>query len=272
VAEWHAKRQQQAAAAATPSGAAMPVGDIPGWHQIFTDDFTKIVPMGRFPGAVSNKWLAYPDGWSDTSKNGTYYPSKVVSEHDGVMDLYIHTENGMHLVSAPVPKLAAGSHDYGSGLSAGRYVVRFKADPIPCYKTAWLLWPDSEVWPGDGEIDFPEADLDGTISGFMHWRNGTSGNDEDEYDTNVTYTSWHTAVIEWRPDINDLKFYLDGKLVGHATSRVPKTPMHWVLQTETSVSGCIPSNSAAGHVLVDWVAVYVPSAHTAARTPTTSHR
>ena len=266
VLQQHLELQQQAAVAATPSGEAMPVGDIPGWHQIFTDAFTKTVPIGSFPGAVASKWLAYPDGWKDTSKNGTYFPSKVVSEHDGVMDLFIHTERGVHMVSAPVPKLAAGSHAYGSGLSAGRYVVRFRADPIPCYKTAWLLWPDSEVWPRDGEIDFPEGDLDGTISGFTHRKNGTSGNDKDEYDTAVTYSSWHTAVIEWRPGINDLKFYLDGKLVGHSTSRVPNTPMHWVLQTETRLSGCVPTKSVAGHVLIDWVAVYTPIA------PTTSHR
>jgi Glycosyl hydrolases family 16 len=266
------KLQQQAAVAATPSGEAMPVGDIPRWHQIFTDDFTTTVPIGSFPGAVASKWFAYPDGWKDTSKKGAYSPSKVVSEHDGIMDLFLHTEDGVHMVSAPVPKLAAGAHDYGSGLSAGRYVVRFKADPIPCYKTAWLLWPDSEVWPRDGEIDFPEADLDGTISGFMHRRNGTSGNDQDVYDTAFTYSSWHTAVIEWRPDINDLKFYLDGKPVGHSTLRVPNTPMHWVLQTETRLLGCVPTKSAAGHVLIDWVAVYTPTANTAAIAPATARR
>ena len=39
------------------------------------------------------------------------------------------------------------------------------------YKVAWLLWPKSGVWPRDGEIDFPEADLIGTISAFMHRQN-----------------------------------------------------------------------------------------------------
>jgi hypothetical protein len=263
VAQRQPERQQQAAVAAAPSGEAMPVGDIAGWHQVFTDDFTKTVAIGRFPGAVSNKWFAYPDGWKDDSKKGTYFPSKVVSEHGGVLDLFLHTENGVHMVSAPVPKLAAGSHHYGSGLSAGRYVVRFKADPIPCYKTAWLLWPDSGVWPRDGEIDFPEGPLDGSISGYMHRQNGTSRNAQDVYNTAVTYSSWHTAVIEWRPAIHDLKFYLDGKRVGHSTSRVPNTPMHWVLQTETRLAGCVPTKRVAGHVLIDWVAVYVPSAHTA---------
>jgi len=36
-----------------PSGQAMPVGNLPGWTQIFTDDFTTNVPLGSFPEAVS---------------------------------------------------------------------------------------------------------------------------------------------------------------------------------------------------------------------------
>src|SRR5919199_132400 len=57
VLQQHRERQHQAAVAATPSGEAMPVGDIPGWHQIFTDAFTKTMPIGSFPGAVASKWL-----------------------------------------------------------------------------------------------------------------------------------------------------------------------------------------------------------------------
>jgi hypothetical protein len=34
--------------------------------------------------------------------------------------------------------------------------------------------------------------------------------------------------------------------------------MHWVLQTETQLSGGAPSDSAAGHVQIAWVAVYKP--------------
>jgi hypothetical protein len=43
------------ARAASPSGADMPLGDLPGWRQIFTDDFTTVVPLESFPSAVSTK-------------------------------------------------------------------------------------------------------------------------------------------------------------------------------------------------------------------------
>lgn len=252
----------------------MPVGDIPGWHQIFTDDFTTNVSLGSFPGAVSSKWDAYNECWQDTSKNGRYYPSRVVSIKDGVMNLHIHTEiltgsqncqtdpalqaipTPVHMVSAPLPKLPGGVGSQG-GLLYGRYAIRFKADPIPNYKTAWLLWPDSEVWPRDGEIDFPEGNLDSSICAYMHRQNGVSGSDQDAYCTTTTFTSWHTAIIEWSP--NKANFIIDGISIGTSTIRVPNTPMHWVIQTETATNGITPSNAAAGDVQIDWVAVYVPS-------------
>jgi hypothetical protein len=239
-----------------PSGKPMPVGDIPGWRQVFADDFTKDVRLGRFPSAVESTWGAsYPDGWPDSSGNGTYMPSRVVSISGGIMNLRLHTENGVHLVAAPVPTVSAAPGSEG-GLLYGRYAIRFRADAVPGYKTAWLLWPDSGDWPSDGEIDFPEGDLTGTIGGFVHYQGGVSGSDQAAFATNATYTGWHTATITWLP--GRVTFQLDGKPVGTTTTRVPNTPMHWVIQTETSIGGAPPANSAAGNVQIDWVAVYAP--------------
>ena len=52
-----------------PSGASMPLGDVSGWHQVFTDNFATNVPLGSFPGAVSAKWDAY-SGFNDTHGTG----------------------------------------------------------------------------------------------------------------------------------------------------------------------------------------------------------
>jgi beta-glucanase (GH16 family) len=235
--------------ASAPSGQAMPKGDVPGWHQVFSDNFIQNVPLGSFPAAVASKWgNSYPDGWLDTSKAGTYLPSKVVSISGGVMNLYLHTAGGVHMVAAPVPTLPT--------MTYGRYVIRFRSDSIPGYKTAWLLWPNSEVWPRDGEIDFPEGALNGTIGGFVHYQGATSGSDQYAMpDTGVAYTGWHTAQIDWLP--TGVTFSLDGKVVGQTTQRIPNTPMHWVIQTETD--GGAPPASSAGNVQIDWVTVYTPA-------------
>jgi hypothetical protein len=62
---------------------------------------------------------------------------------------------------------------------------------------------------------------------------------------------WHTTVIEWSPNL--VVFKLDGVEVGRSTTRIPNTPMHWVLQTETKLGGTRPANSVAGNVQIDWV-------------------
>jgi Glycosyl hydrolases family 16 len=239
----------------SPSGAPMPVGDLPGWRQIVADDLLYAVALGSFPSAVSSTWGDYPDGWPDTTGHGTYMPSKVVSISGGVLDMWVHTENGVHMVAVPYPLLPGASA--ANGMLYGRYVVRFRSDPVAGYKTAWLLWPDSETFPRDGEIDFPEGNLNGTMCAYMHHQGATSASDQDRFCTATTYTSWHTAVIEWLPAT--VRFSLDDKTIGTSTSRIPNTPMHWVLQTETATDGAVPSDSASGHVQVDWVAVYRPA-------------
>ena len=236
-------------------GTAIPLGDIPGWHQIFTEEFNAAVPVGSFPGTIyESKWGVYPDGQHDTSGNGTYYPSRVLSVRDGVLNMYLHTEiiNGVavHMVSAPVPHVP-GTASLG-GQAYGRYSVRFRADPVPGYKTAWLLWPASGLWPADGEIDFPEGNLNGTIYAFMHYANPAGG--QDAFRTGATYGGWHIATIEWQP--GKVTFILDGQPVGVSTTQVPFHPMSYVLQTETCLRCAAPSNAAAGNVQVDWVAIY----------------
>lgn len=244
-----------APAPSNPSGQAPP-GAIAGWNQIFVDDFNYTVNLGQFPSAVASTWgKSYPDGWKDTSKNGTYKPSEVVSVGASIMNLYIHTNSaGEHCVAAPVPTLPGATGSEG-GLTSGIYVVRFKADPIPGYKTAWLLWPDSETWPRDGEIDFPEGNLNDKIYGFVHHQGATGGSDQDTFSTGITYSDWHTAKITWISG-QSVTFELDGNIVGTTTTRIPNTPMHWVLQTETWLNGIVPDPTVSGNVQIDWVAVY----------------
>ena len=250
---WHVP-----ASSSDPSGEPLPVGDRPGWHQVFTDDFSTNVPRGSFPAAVSSKWDAY-SGFNDTWGHGRHDPTKVISVDAGLMNINLHTENGTHLVSAPLPKIAGHASAY-QGLTYGRYAVRFRVDQpsnLVGYKTAWLLWPDAEAgYPGGnwarGEIDFPEGNLNGTIEAFMHHKGDPHA--QEAYPTSTSYNSWHTAVIEWTPQ--SVKFILDGTVIANDTNTavIPSTPMHWILQTETTENG--PNDTANGNVQVDWVAIW----------------
>lgn len=250
-----------------PSGVPIPAGQQPsGWREIFSDDFSTDVREGGWtgcnrntrrcsglPAAVRDKWYSYPEGYTDTSGNGKYIPSEVNSISNSMLRLRMRNEGGVTKVAAPIP-LLSGPGTINGGLRYGRYAVRFKADPTPGYKVAWLLWPHSDVTPRDGEIDFPEGDLDGEISAFMHRQNGTSGSDQDAYVTRSLFASgWHTAVMEWGPD--EMVFILDGNVIGRSTSRIPNTPMDYVMQSETVLSGAPPAPGSVANVYVNWVVI-----------------
>lgn len=260
--------QATATAVATsvpPSGQSMPTADPIGWRRVFADDFLEEIPLGGWSGCLlstvrcsglagtsyETRWWAYPDGWRDTSGNGTYYPSRVLSIHNGVLDTWLRTESGVHLVAAVLPRGITER-------TSARIAVRFRGDPLPCYKTAWLLWPDSEVWPRDGEIDYPEGNLTGNIWGFVHRQGALTGADQFAVSSGVSSTGWHTAITQWNGG-QQVSFSLDGVHVGTTTERVPNTPMHLVLMTESWVSGCVPAADVNGHVLLDWIVVWVPS-------------
>ncbi|TMC22298.1 MAG: glycoside hydrolase family 16 protein [Chloroflexi bacterium] len=237
-----------------PSGQVAPIGDIPGWHQIFVEDFNTDVAVGSFLGAAyKDKFTVYADGVKDTAGQkgapSRYYPSKVVSVSGGLLNLYLHTENGTPMSAALLPILP-GNNLYG------KYTIRFRSDALAGFKTAWLLWPNSENWPHDGEIDFPEGSLDGTMSGFVHHQNAEVGTDQDINSTSVTYTAWHTASIEWSP--NKVRFIVDDKLIGTSITQVPNTLMHWVIQTEACTPTC-PDVTTAGNLQIDWVTAYSPA-------------
>jgi hypothetical protein len=238
------------------------------FQEIFVENFDTLAPEGQFlpiygvSGVRSTKWDAYRDDYLTTRgkefKDGSHYGTGNISVISGVAGAngnamkfrLTFDAQGKAVGAAPEPILPNGS----KGQRYGRYEVRFRADTGPNaerWKTAWLLWPMSNIWPRDGEINFPEALLTHEIQAFMHRQEGTSGSDQDAFDSNVTYADWHVAVIEWAP--NSVKFILDGSLVGHSTSRIPNTPMRYVMQTEPALSGAGPTQEA--NVYVDYVKI-----------------
>jgi hypothetical protein len=253
-------------ASSDSSGVPMPVGDttVNGqtWHQVFADNFPSgenVALRSSCAGETSlnSRWNEYPYPWNGTPSWATYCPERTTSIHDGVLDFWIHSEQvggvWKHLITALSPKIP--------GQLYGRYVIRFEEPTaFPDYHMSFLLWPNSNVWPRDGEIDLPEGDTNGTIWAFMHRQGATSGGDQDAYGSGVSVggSGWHTAVIEWLP--SRCTFLVDGKVIGQSTSRIPNTPMHWELQMNgNGTAASAVSNSAGGHILIDWVAVYSPA-------------
>jgi hypothetical protein len=239
-----------------PSGEAAPIGDLDGWDQVFVDDFETDAPVGSFSRTYGETWDVYPDGTKDTAGQneggiGRYYPSKVVSVEGGVLNKHLHSSGGVANVAALLPKATQGQ-------LYGRYSVRFRADQVPGYKMAWLLWPTSERWPDHGEVDFPEGNLDETLYGASIYSEPWVGSHQsDRFESGVGFDGWNTATTEWLP--GKVSFYLNGEHLGTSTHKTPQTSMKWVLQTETCIGGCQPQPGASGDVEIDWVAAWKPA-------------
>lgn len=222
----------------------MPVGDLPGWKQTFSDDFTAPLASGAFPGPYASKWVSY-NNFYDTSHAG-WYDQSIISAHDGNLDINLHTANGKALGAAPVPLV----NGQWGGQVYGRFSVRMKSDSLSGYGAGFLLWNDSGNW-NDGEIDFPESDLSETVKGYNHCVGNASVNCL-AFDTGVLYTSWHTYTIDWTPA--SVKYEIDGVVVATDTANVPSKSLHWVMQVATR--GSTPDPSLNGHLLIDWATIY----------------
>ena len=124
------------------------------------------------------------------------------------------------------------------------------------YHPVVLLWPDSEDWPTDGEIDFMEI-LDPTrqvvTASVLHLRSGdpaTAADPNDHRKITVDATQWHAWAVEWTPD--HVRGYVDGNQWFEVVRHVPTTPMHLCIQLD-NFGGDI---SEGGQQIVDWVRQY----------------
>lgn len=264
-----AARRRSARAGMIPSGVPMPVGNLnrPGgiWRMVYSNDFLTDVALGTWPATApapgyEPDLVPYNDGWTVTGGFGPsqYWPSLVLSVNGSILRKHLRVNAGIGLAAAIGVYPGGISGSPGPNQLYGRYTVRWRCTSVVGWHLAWLLWPASGLWPQDGEIDFPEAETDDQVYAFMHRQNGVDGSDQDGYGPvgPVGQNVWHTSTIEWLP--NDLKFILDGQLVGNSTSRVPNTPMQWAIQTDTSYDRT-PASTATCTVEIDWIAMYASS-------------
>ncbi|WP_349899063.1 cell wall-binding repeat-containing protein [Parafrigoribacterium soli] len=237
-----------------PASSSMPVGNLPGWRQVGAQDFTATAATGQIGNVYGTAVRGY-SGLLDTSKNGTYNPDSVLSVSNGILDFYLHTASGRPQVAAAVP--------FGySGQTYGRYSIRFRSDSLPGYKIAFLLWPSSDNW-NEGEIDWPEGDLNGKMSPASAIKGSYTSTSGMAFDavsprswSATDSSNWHIATTEWTP--GSVKWYWDGVLVSQTSNRagVPNTNFRWTLQAETQIGAPAPAPSVAGHLQVDWAVQY----------------
>jgi beta-glucanase (GH16 family) len=227
----------------------MPVGDMPGWRQVFSDDFN-----GR--ALDSSKWRLYwgtpggdPGGWYDPRHVGVSRGMLVISGYRDGRDEGRWATGG--LSSSP-----------GLVQTYGKYLVRFRLDPGIGVGHAALLMPADNSWPP--EVDFSEDNGSGRTGTLATLHYGKQDTHQDAWLGSVNLTQWHTLGVQWTP--GKLQYTIDGRIwKTMAGSAVPAVPMVLDLQTQTwpcsGTWGRCPNASTPRVVrmYVDWVAAYAPA-------------
>lgn len=233
----------------------MPTGNVISngttWIPARSEDF--LTPAGLGDVRAAYPHIAFsPEGTGD----GKYLADQTVTVANSMLDIHVHhigsVDAGAQMYFIPHEQTDSW------GWTGGRFAVRFRADTsATTYGGVFFLWPTSDTW-AEGEMDFPEGDFGGPLA-FNHHQVGA--NPEVNYasgSSGAGWSNWHTAVTEWVPGTS-ARYYLDGVLMGEVTTtaQVATTEHFWEFQcgaVDGSADGA--SDTASGHVQIDWYVIY----------------
>lgn len=181
----------------TPTGSGSGGTNLPGWTLVMDEGFDTPCSEGQFLSKYPN-FAAYANGtadtWAQAHGGGSQYRTDNISVANSTMYVRVYANSSGSYGAAILP-IWPGKSAY-QGYTYWRRDIRARClNPVAWQKIADLFWPDSNVW-NDGEIDFPEGNLNGTVGGFNHWPGSPSS--QDSYSSSFTFTTWHTYTIENR--------------------------------------------------------------------------
>jgi hypothetical protein len=224
----------------------------PGWSLVAAEDFTGPLSTGR--------WNVYDS--KATNSVSTWSPSMVGTAAGRLVIQGTGSDpSGRGNVSGGLCWCGVGGNR-----TYGRWEVRAQFDRGTGFGPAVILWPASNQWPDDGEIDVvetPHGDRSLSYS-TVHW-----GSAADHRTDNGTrrgdFSGWHTYAVDWLPGL--IRITVDGAVVYDSTTGpnrpdVPSGPMHLALQQEPGPFGdswvAAPNSSTPSTVSmrVDWVRIY----------------
>src|SRR5262249_42468834 len=147
----------------------------------------------------------------------------------------------------------------------GMWQVRARFEAGLGYGQALILWPTSDNWPQEGELDFVETPKPDKKSAALtvHWG---ADNRIDYRRIGGDFTPWHTYSGGWKPSgiqmlVDDRVYYDSTRSKTHP--QVPDHPMHLAIQQEPGpldAPGWVPAPGAGTPDVVtlhvDWVRLY----------------
>ena len=219
--------------------AAVPTDPGPQWRPVMKEDFDAF----------------REDAWGTYDSVGAFgnglRRSSAVSVRDGLLNI---TATGGNV---------SGGIAHEAGQTYGRWEFRARTDLGRGFGSAILLWPDSENFPYDGEIDImevPSATRD-RAHFIVHFA-GPGGKDKvyGSY-AEGDFSQWHTFAVDWLPD--RIVYYMDGVERFRVKDRtiIPQKPMHLAIQFDQGpkkdwIAAPDATTPPSFALQVDWVRVY----------------
>jgi glycosyl hydrolase family 16 len=222
-------------AAAKPQAAASGPGA--GWKQVGGDEF----------GGALSAWNLYD------SKGGFgtgLRKPEAISVADGKLNITARED-------------VSGGMGHQFSQLYGRWEFRVRTDKGRGFGSAILLWPDSEKWPEDGEVDIME--VPGENRDLAHFvLHAGADNNLLGSSAKGDFSQWHTFAVEWLPD--RITWFVDGKKKFETTDKamIPTTPMHLTMQLDQGpkkdwIEARDETTPAELALQVDWVRIYAPA-------------
>ena len=216
----------------TPSGDGTTAAAKFNWGTpISGDEFNYTGP----PDA--NKWNVYNS--PGHSGNGIRSPQQVT------------VDGSKMVINGSADGTTAGMGARLGSQKYGRWEVRAAGSGDNEYHMVSILWPDSENWPCDGEIDY--AETSGGWKNIKFFHHYSCDNKQTSASNSLDVSQFHNYAVDWSP--NGIIGYVDGVQWFRDTDPAHQPPgsMHQTLQLDW-----FPDSTANGtaEMRVDWVRVY----------------
>lgn len=239
---------------------------IRGWKSTASVKVTVVAPTVTAPPATTPATAAGTLGWGAPTKSVAFTDAKAL---DGwwVYDAAGNGGNGRRTPDAISFKDNAmtitgdangntGGMMMQAGQMYGAWEVQMKV-PVGAkdYNAVALLWPSTDSWPADGEIDFMELKNDATrhnVTSAVHYSPDGTSDAWVSGAVDVNATQWHNYAVVWAP--TRITTYVDGVPFFTTTdvAKFPNKAMQLCLQLDYAGSDL----AGGAQMQVAWAKMY----------------